>query len=141
MTISFTGGCMCGAVRYECTAPPVIAGNCHCRDCQQATGSAFAPALLVPRAAVKVTGEVKYYEMTGDSGEIVGRGFCPQCGSRLLSRPPIPELMGIMAGSLDDPSWFEPQMDIYVDSSQPWDVMNPALPKFPKMPPMNPSAE
>lgn len=134
MTTHFTGGCMCGAIRYECSAAPIVTGNCHCRDCQQATGSAFAPAILVPSSAVTITGDVKYYDVKGDSGGIVSRGFCPNCGSRLFAKPPIPDVMGIMAGSLDDPSWFKPTMDFYTTSAQPWDYMNPELPKFPKLP-------
>ena len=63
----FTGGCMCGAVRYECSAEPIAMGNCHCRDCQRATGSAFAAAVLVPISAVNVRGEVKYYEAIGEA--------------------------------------------------------------------------
>jgi hypothetical protein len=135
MKTPFTGGCMCGEIRYKCTAEPIFMGNCHCRDCQQATGTAFAAAILVPRNAVTIVGDVKYYEVTGDSGSIVGRGFCPNCGSRLFSKPPIPELMGIMAGSLDDPSDFQPMIDFYTASAQPWDYMNPDLPKFDKLPP------
>src|SRR5690349_19241327 len=84
MATSLKGGCVCGAVRYECTADPVFTGNCHCRDCQRAGGSAYAPGLGVPKAALKVTGEVKYHEITGGSGKPIARGFCPNCGSRLL---------------------------------------------------------
>lgn len=134
MKLPFTGGCMCGAIRYECSAEPIMMGNCHCRDCQQATGTAFAAAMLVPRDAVSITGDVKYYDVTGESGSIVGRGFCPNCGSRLFSKPPIPEFMGIMAGSLDDPSWFQPEADLYTSSGQPWDYLNPDLPHFAKLP-------
>jgi hypothetical protein len=135
MNIPFTGGCMCGAMRYECTVAPLFMGNCHCRDCQRATGSAFAAGMLVPRDAVTIVGDVKYYDVIGDSGSVVGRGFCPNCGSRVLSKPPISGLLGITAGSLDDPSKFQPGMDLYTDSAQPWDYMNPELPKFAKMPP------
>ncbi len=134
MKVPFTGGCLCGNVRYECSAAPIVMGNCHCRDCQRATGTAFAAAILVPRDAVTITGEAKYYEVTGDSGNRVGRGFCPTCGSRLFSKPPIPELMGIMAGSLDEPGEFQPSMDCYTASAQPWDCMNPELPKFAQFP-------
>ena len=134
---SAQGGCMCGAVRYECTADPMFMGNCHCRDCQQAGGGAYAAAIGVPRTAVKITGNVKYYESKAESGNIAGRGFCSTCGSRLFSLPPFaPDLMVIMASSLDDPSIYKPGMDIFTSSAQPWDHMNPALPKFPKMPPM-----
>jgi hypothetical protein len=135
MKTPFTGGCLCGNIRYECSAEPVFMGNCHCRDCQQATGTAYAAAILVPRHAVTITGDVKYYEVKGDSGRLVGRGFCPNCGSRLFAKPPTPELIGITASSLDDPSWFEPKIDFYTASAQPWDYMNPDLPKFAKFPP------
>jgi hypothetical protein len=134
---TMTGGCMCGAVRYETNADPMFMGNCHCRDCQMASGAAYAAAIGVPRNALKITGEVKYYESKADSGQTAKRGFCGNCGSRLLSLPPFaPDLMVIMAATLDDPSSFKPAMDIYTSSAQPWDHLNPALPKFPKMPPM-----
>jgi hypothetical protein len=130
------GGCMCGAVRYECAATPMFMGNCHCRDCQRASGGTYAPAIGVPRSAVQITGDVKYYESKADSGNMARRGFCANCGSRLFSLPPFaPDLMVILATSLDDPSIFKPGMDIYTSSAQPWDHMDPSLPKFPKMPP------
>ncbi|MBA3922769.1 MAG: GFA family protein [Nostocaceae cyanobacterium] len=137
MATSFTGGCMCGAIRYECSAEPISMGICHCRDCQRATGSAFAAALIMLRSAVTITGEVKYHGVTGDSGNLVKRGFCPHCGSRLFGTPANPDLISIQAGSLDDPSWFKPQAEIYTGSAQPWDYMNPDLPKFTKLPPLN----
>lgn len=134
---SAEGGCMCGAVRYECSAAPLFMGNCHCRDCQWASGSAYNPAIGVPRGAVKITGNVKYYESKADSGNTTRRAFCSNCGSRLFSYPPFaPDLMVIVASSLDDPSIFKPAMDIFTSSAQPWDHMDPALPKFTKMPPM-----
>jgi hypothetical protein len=135
MNIPFTGGCLCGAVRYECKAEPIVMGNCHCRDCQRASGTAFVGGILVSRDAVTIVGAVKYYNVKGDSGSIIGRGFCPICGSWLFSQPPVRELMGITAGCLDDPSGFQPSMDIYTASAQPWVYMNPDLPKYAKMPP------
>jgi hypothetical protein len=126
---------MCGAIRYECAAEPVMTGNCHCRDCQRANGGAFNPGLIVPRAALKITGEAKYYDVRADSGNTVSRGFCPNCGARVFFKnSAMSDLIGITAGSLDDPSWYRPALDIYTDSAQPWDYMNPELPKFPKMP-------
>ena len=131
----FTGGCMCGAVRYECSAEPIMSFNCHCRDCQRATGGAYVPALIVRRDAVTVTGELRYYNVHGDSGQILSRGFCSTCGSRIFGKPDFkPELMAIMAGSLDDPTHHKPTMDIYTASAQTWDYMNPSLPKVPKAP-------
>ena len=131
----FTGRCACGAVRYEASVEPLMAGTCHCRDCQRSSGAGGTPALFVPKAALKVTGEVRYYAVTGDSGNAVSRGFCSTCGSPLFGRPAImPDVVGIRAGSLDDPSRFQPGVDVYTSSAQPWDTMNPDLPKFPKLP-------
>lgn len=135
MKTPFTGGCMCGSVRYICISEPNFMGNCHCRDCQRATGTAFAAAIIVPRDAVTITGDVKYYDVTGDSGQTISRGFCPNCGSRLFSKREVADFLGITAGSLDDPSWFSPMFDFYTASAQSWDFMNPDLPKFPKFPP------
>ena len=138
MPTPFSGGCACRAVRYECTTEPLISWKCHCRDCQRASGSAFAPLLYVVAAGLTGTGEVKYYEVRGESGWTFSRGFCPECGSPVLvkpgTRPEFPELIGVWAASLDDPSWVEPSTDIWTGSAQPWDHMHPALPKFARQP-------
>ena len=110
MATRFTGGCICGGVRYECAADPIAMGNCHCRDCQRASASAYAPALLVPASAVSITGEVKYYDVTGDSGSIVQRGFCPTCGARLFGKPAAGAgIMSIAAGSRTTQAGFGPK--------------------------------
>lgn len=135
MATNYCGGCLCGAVRYESTADAIFMGNCHCRDCQKASGSGYEAAIGVPAPTLKVTGTVKYHEIKADSGSMVSRGFCPDCGSRLFGKTSgMPQLAIVMAGSLDDPKQFQPGMDVYVSSAQPWDHMNPALPKFAKMP-------
>jgi hypothetical protein len=76
MSSSLTGGCQCGAVRYECAAEPLFTGNCHCRDCQRSTGGAYVPVLAVPADSLKITSEVKYYESRAESGNTFSRGFC-----------------------------------------------------------------
>ena len=81
MTRPMAGGCLCGAVRYECSGEPVFSLLCHCRDCQRQSGSAYAAAVRVPAASFRVTrGEPKLYVKTGDSGNQVTRAFCPECG-------------------------------------------------------------
>ena len=132
---AFSGGCQCGAVRYECAVEAVFTGNCHCRDCQKATGGAYAPVLAVPAEALKITGDIKYYDSRADSGHTFSRGFCLNCGARLFGKSSgMPAIIAITAGSLDDPSRFKPAIDFYTSSAQPWDHMNPQLPKFSKLP-------
>ena len=132
---AFSGSCQCGAVRYECAAEPLFTGNCHCRDCQKATGGAYVPVLAVPANSIKIAGDVKYYDSRADSGHTFSRGFCPNCGARLFGKSSgMPAIIAITAGSLDDPGRFKPAIDFYTSSAQPWDHMNPQLPKFPKQP-------
>ena len=68
-----TGGCLCGAVRYEIGADPMFAAHCHCRDCQKATGTGHVSVIGAPKAAFKLTGAVKGYAMTGGSGDQITR--------------------------------------------------------------------
>jgi hypothetical protein len=130
-----TGGCACGAVRYECSADPVMCVNCYCRDCQRSSGTAMASVMLVPKAAFKMTGQLKHYEVTGDSGNKVSRGFCPNCGSPILSLVSVMDSMVVLkAASLDDPSIFKPMMQVYMKSAPPWAPVRDDLPKFEKQP-------
>jgi hypothetical protein len=135
MTAPLTGGCLCGAVRYTCGAEPVVSGHCHCRDCQRATGAAFLSGLAVPQDALEVTGAVTYFDTENESGNTSSRGFCPECGARILGRSTgMPGLVMVHATSLDDPSRFQPTMHIFMASAQPWDTPVDDLPKFARMP-------
>jgi hypothetical protein len=134
MQVPFTGGCVCGEVRYECSAEPMLMLKCHCRDCQQISGGAYAPAVIVPLNAFKITkGALQRFGTPSIGGGHNLRGFCAKCGSRLTgAENPERGFIGIVASSLDDPSWFQPSMDIFVADAQPWDLMDAALPKFPQ---------
>jgi hypothetical protein len=127
----FSGGCACGAVRYDCSTSPIAMINCHCRDCQRASGSAYSPTVVVPTANVQlVRGALRYHEITVTNGHIARRGFCADCGSPLwASSSARPEMTGIRAGSLDDPSWFRVERDVWTGSAQPWDVLSPGTMK------------
>jgi len=86
---------------------------------------------------IETTGKVKYHHSKAESGNTLSRGFCPECGVRLLAKTSgVPDPAMITASSLDDPSQYKPTLDIFTASAQPRDHMNPALAKFPKMPPM-----
>ena len=144
MKIPFTGGCSCGAVRYEGTAEPIMMLKCHCRDCQRVTGGGFVPAVLMSPQDFRLTrGQLRYHFTTTLDAAPHKRGFCLECGSRITgaeSEGGESQFIGILAGTLDDPSWFRPQMDIFVADAQPWDQMDPAIPKFQQYPPI-PSKE
>ena len=136
--MSFTGGCRCGQIRYAVSAEPLFAAHCHCRDCQYASGTGFSSVLAVPTASFRLTaGEPRAFDVAAESGNIVSRKFCPNCGSPLFSElKAAPGVWIVKAGSLDDPGIMKPSMHIWCDSAQTWMPSNDGLPHFPKNPPL-----
>ncbi len=129
------GGCLCGKVRYSASGDPVFVGVCHCRDCQKFTGSAFAVVIGVRKPAFSLQGKVTTYSKTGDTGKSIERQFCPECGSSIADEADaLPGIVMISTGTLDDPSWVKPAMQIYCDSAQPWVQLGGDMRAFPKMP-------
>jgi hypothetical protein len=103
---SFSGGCLCGAVRYSCDAQPAMMG------------------------------EVKGYDRAADSGNVVTRAFCPNCGAPVFSRnPAMPDLIFLRASSLDDLEIFQPQMHVFAMRAASWDAPSAGVPAFERMPP------
>ncbi len=133
-----TGGCRCGAIRYECSAEPLLVANCYCTDCQKATGGAMASVMVVPKASFKLLkGQPKQHEVIADSGKKIRRAFCPECGSRLFAMPDLmPDAVSVNLGNLDEPGRFKPTMAIYASSALPWAAIPADLQKFAKLPPL-----
>ena len=136
MQAPFTGGCACGAIRYEATGAPRYMGNCHCRDCQQATGSAYFPAVLVLERDFRLlSGEPAFFERPADRGHPMRRAFCRDCGSPLFLINGANEAVRVLyAGSLDDPGRYRPSRNIFMASAQPWNPVDPDLPQHEGMP-------
>jgi hypothetical protein len=133
---TYTGGCICGAVRYRIEAEPVRSFQCQCRDCQRDTGSGHASVMVFPRAAMKVTGEAAEHLRSADSGAAKRKVFCGQCGSPLYNKPQnVPDMIGVYVGTLDDPSAFQPQIVMFASRGHDWDHLDPAVPKLPLMRP------
>ncbi len=131
MTRTMTGGCACGAVRYECAAEPTMIFNCHCINCQQFSGAACTTAIIVPEDDLRISGELSCYPSTGDSGRLVHRFFCQKCGTPIAAQPEkLTGAKAIKASSLDDNSWVQPSMDLYTNSKQPWIKLSETTQKF-----------
>lgn len=132
------GGCLCGDVRYESTAEPLMIVACHCTHCQKQSGSAFSMNIGVPGDSVTVTGEsFRTYEDTGASGQPILRKFCGNCGSPILSDVKAAGgLYFIKAGTLDDTSWVTPSAEIWCDSKASWGALDDGLPEMPGNPPL-----
>lgn len=133
MTTTIEGGCLCGACRYSADAVPLNVRVCHCHRCQKATGAAFYARVMVPLAAVSMSGPVGWF--AADSG--LRRGFCMKCGTTLFSERQSAGVIGLSMGSLDHPELFEPTEHIWTSSKQPWLVIDDGRPQYVEGPPLN----
>lgn len=127
--LPLTGGCQCGALRYEIAEAPAATYTCHCTDCQRLSGSAFSVAITVPERAFRLTrGEPLVVHRTADSGRIVARWLCPECGGWVVGGPQPGSGRGetirrVRAGTLDDTVWLRPTAHFWTRSKQPWVVL------------------
>ena len=136
MSKAYEGGCACGALRYVIDDEPVFMNHCQCRDCQRVSGTGHGSYLTFPRrAAVKLEGKATQWAVVADSGNVKTRGFCPACGSPVyLTFAAMPDLFTVHAASLDDTARYRPQVVTYGLRGHAWDHLDPALPKFERMP-------
>jgi hypothetical protein len=112
-----TGGCQCGAVRYEWSQSPAFASVCHCRMCQKATGQPFMAATGGKRAHLRWTrGRPNVFK----SSSVVERGFCSACGTPLTYSFEGKQHISVTIGSLDDPEAVRPDKQYGVESKLSW---------------------
>lgn len=138
---AFSGGCLCGAVRYEVDGEIGFMGHCYCIDCRKTSGTAHGSHVSIPKAAVKITGEVSTYDRAADSGNIVSRSFCKICGSPVYStNSGMPDFYFIRASSLDDLEIFKAQVTVYTSRAPSWGRIDPDVMSFEAMPPRIPGA-
>lgn len=122
MSERVTGGCKCGLVRYEGTRLNAPMFRCHCRDCQQLTGTGHSEMLPLAVDGFLIGEDCKSYKMLGGSGLPTFSGFCSECGSQLTRNSRrMSDRIYVHAASLDDPSRYLPEKSIYADSAQNWD--------------------
>jgi hypothetical protein len=129
--LPLTGGCLCGAVRYELSAPPVAAGYCHCTRCQRRTGTAAAPsALVAPGSLSVVAGAEHIREWHPDRGW--SKAFCTRCGGALWSRnPDAPDEYGVRMGTFDRDPGIRPAYRQHLASAVAWEpVPDDGLARF-----------
>ncbi len=136
MSNTHTGGCACGAIRYEVSDEAVFQNHCQCLDCQRRSGTGHGSYLtFADRARVKIVGEAKFWDVVADSGNKKSHAFCSTCGSPVyLTFAAMPNLFTVHATSLDHPERFKPHAVTYTSRGLIWDSLDPVLSRFEKMP-------
>jgi hypothetical protein len=123
--LPLTGGCSCGAIRYQITSFPLLLYTCHCADCQTTSGSAFALNMPVATSGFRINkGEPKGWRRKSPSGADVTSWFCSECGARVYGeRDSRPDSVNVRAGTLDVTSWLIPVAHMFRRSAQSWVVL------------------
>jgi hypothetical protein len=133
--LRYTGGCLCGALRYEADGEPSLMGHCYCADCRKASGAGFIPFMGFSGKAVRFTGAARQFRSQAANGNIAVRNFCPTCGGLVFGgEVGRDDSHTIYAGSLDDPSLFRPTIAIFVRGRPDWAVIPPGLTCFDGLP-------
>ena len=130
---TLTGGCQCGAVRYEIAGSPLATYVCHCRECRKQSASAFGISVTVRTSDLHLTqGTVKSWTRGTDSGRRLKCVFCPECGSRLWHERD--ENLSIKAGSLDEPVDVAQAIHIWTSRKLPGVIIPEGAKQFPEEP-------
>jgi hypothetical protein len=131
-----SGQCLCGAVRYGGEAEPHFQVKCYCTDCRKSSAAGHAAMMGFLREAIALSGEVREFHSSADSGTEVVRAFCPACGTGIYSRnAAMPQLIFLRASTLDEPDLFAPQMVVYASRAPSWDPVGRGVPAFAEAPP------
>jgi hypothetical protein len=129
-----TGGCHCGAIRYQAEGEALTHALCHCVDCRRHAGAPLVGWTMYPETAVKVTkGAPKVYK----SSEHGRRHFCADCGTGLfyVNAHVLPGIVDIQSATYDDPAAVPAQAHIQVADRIPWMAHVHELPMFDRYPP------
>ncbi len=130
--LPLTGGCLCGAVRYEISAEPLASRVCWCRLCQYLGSGSPTVNAIFAADAVTITGTLKTFDGIADSGSHMTRGFCPECGTQVTSIcAERPHLIVLRVGTLDDPSRVRPTDIIWTSMAPDWAHLDPTLAHHP----------
>ena len=132
-----TGGCLCGAVRYQTAAEPITTRLCWCRVCQFLAAGNAAVNVCLPTAGMTITGELRDYVSIAESGNRMHRRFCPTCGTHMFSEAePRPHLIFVRVGTLDDPEIAKPAAAMIWTAKAPsWARIDDSLARFEGQPP------
>ncbi|MBN9409533.1 MAG: GFA family protein [Burkholderiales bacterium] len=133
MSDVLTGGCHCGAIRYEVSGQPVYTALCHCTDCRRSAGAPMVAWGAYPEGSFALLrGEPRTFNSSGTSY----RSFCADCGSGLYFRNEqvLPGLVDIQIATLDDPDRLPPQIHVQTAERLHWIAHGGELPEFDRYP-------
>jgi len=134
--VSLTGSCQCGAIRVTTSADPITTRACWCRDCQKLAAGGPTHNAFFKTEDVVIEGDVRWYDSKAESGNMLARGFCPDCGTPMFAQSHVRRhLIAVRIGVFDDKDDLGPRSIIWTESAPAWAHLDPDLPKTDRQPP------
>jgi hypothetical protein len=130
--VDLTAKCACGAVSLHLSGKVLSMFMCSCEDCQRATGAGHSAVLLAQPADVTISGAVKSFARPANSGAVLTRSFCPECGTPLAaqsSRAPQVLMLPVGLFGAAAADWYAPNQLIFARSHRDWDAIAADLPQ------------
>lgn len=135
--MTYTGRCACGAVFASIRGEPFAVGQCWCRQCRRISSGSASNNALFQAADVVTTGDMAVHTYPADSGNTSIQSFCQGCGTPVLGQSSAhPNVVAVKLGILDEPHDLRPAVAMWTSEAPAWAVIDPALPQFPKLPPL-----
>ena len=130
------GGCHCGQVTYQAVVDDTKVMICHCEDCQVLSGTVYRTIVIADSDNLQITGSVKNYIKTAESGRSRIQAFCPECGTHLYasSADGKPEVYNLRVGTIEQRQELKPAVEIWCDSAMNWNGLLPETKKIAKQP-------
>lgn len=130
--VDVTASCACGAVSLRFAGKVLSMFMCSCEDCQKATGTGHSAILLARPDDVAISGPTRSFARPANSGAVLTRSFCPDCGTPLVAHSSrAPELLMLPVGLFGEAAadWYVPNQLIFARSHRDWDLVDPGLPQ------------
>ena len=124
----FEGGCLCGAVRFRGSGPPMFVSHCQCVTCRKSSGTGHSTDAGFKTEQLAIAGKLRAYGAKADSGNTVEISFCPICGTKIsAANDAYPDVLAMNLAAFDDPGAFTPTTVFFTRSAVPWDLIDDAL--------------
>jgi len=131
----FTGNCMCGQLSFVAEGEPAMQANCHCEDCRKTSGAAYSTFVFMMTDNVDISGTANTFNHTADSGAVLTKHFCGECGSPFASTHEARHgMIGIRAGIINEHDIVKPQANVFASGKLDCTILDPDIPAFDKMP-------
>ncbi len=139
MTKTYSGACLCGAIRFHAAGRPKIVAQCHCEECRRHSGTGHAIGAMFAKNAVEITGSLSTYTYVSAKGSQVTKAFCETCGSPIYgTNSQTPDFLTVALGAMDDADDLQIEVVIFARDKPNWDSAGQSVACFETQPDWTP---